>query len=71
MLCSIAGVIFLPCLIPCLIHLIHSVVQGMQIAALPTDPELAGKGQFSKVSRIMKLEGKKRDKQSSRGPGKI
>ncbi|TRZ08283.1 hypothetical protein HGM15179_018826 [Zosterops borbonicus] len=33
--------------------LIHSVVQGMQIAALPTDPELAGEkiGQFSKVSR--------------------
>ncbi|RMC21778.1 hypothetical protein DUI87_02647 [Hirundo rustica rustica] len=56
-LCSVAGVIFLPCLIPCFIRLIHTVVQGMQIAALPTDPELAsgGFGKNSKISKIMKL----------------
>uniref|UniRef100_A0A8C0VCN9 ENR1 protein n=1 Tax=Cyanistes caeruleus TaxID=156563 RepID=A0A8C0VCN9_CYACU len=30
--CSIARIIFLPCLIPCFIRLIRSVVQGMQIA---------------------------------------
>ncbi|RMC20116.1 hypothetical protein DUI87_00966 [Hirundo rustica rustica] len=56
-LCSVAGVIFLPCLIPCLIRLIHTVVQGMQIAALPTGPELAtgGLGKTSKISKIMKL----------------
>ncbi|RMC05500.1 hypothetical protein DUI87_18693 [Hirundo rustica rustica] len=56
-LCSVAGVIFLPCLTPCFVHLIHKVVQGMQIAALPTDPELAsgGFGKNSKVSKVMKL----------------
>ncbi|RMC12192.1 hypothetical protein DUI87_11328 [Hirundo rustica rustica] len=39
-------------------RLIHLVVQGMQIAALPTDPELATEkfGQIPKVSKIMKLE---------------
>ncbi|TRZ08940.1 hypothetical protein HGM15179_018170 [Zosterops borbonicus] len=38
------------------------VVQGMQIAALPTDPELAGGkiGQLSKASKLMKLEEKNR-----------
>ncbi|TRZ09400.1 hypothetical protein HGM15179_017707 [Zosterops borbonicus] len=51
--CSIAGIIFLPCLIPCFIRLIHSVVQGMQIASLPIDPEAA---QGKTVSKLMKLE---------------
>uniref|UniRef100_A0A674H2S3 Envelope glycoprotein n=1 Tax=Taeniopygia guttata TaxID=59729 RepID=A0A674H2S3_TAEGU len=53
-LCSVAGVIFLPCLIPCFIRLIHSVVQGMQIAALPTDPE-AALGKTNQVPKIMTL----------------
>lgn len=44
-------------LIPCFIRLIHSVVQSMQIAAMPVDRKLAtGKlGQAPKLSRIMKL----------------
>ncbi|TRZ09378.1 hypothetical protein HGM15179_017735 [Zosterops borbonicus] len=50
------GIIFLPCLIPCFIRLIHSVVQGMQIATLPMDPEAAKGGT---VSKIMKLEEEK------------
>ncbi|TRZ06339.1 hypothetical protein HGM15179_020768 [Zosterops borbonicus] len=51
--CSIEGIIFLPCLIPCFIRLIHSVVQGMQIASLPLDPEAA---QGKTVSKLINLE---------------
>ncbi|RMC20063.1 hypothetical protein DUI87_00909 [Hirundo rustica rustica] len=56
-LCSVAGLVFLPCLIPCLIRLIHTVVQGMQIAALPMDPELASGGlaKGKATSKIMNL----------------
>ncbi|RMC16605.1 hypothetical protein DUI87_06542 [Hirundo rustica rustica] len=56
-LCSVAGLVFLPCLIPCLIRLIHTVVQGMQIAALPMDPELASGGLAKEkaTSKIMNL----------------
>ncbi|RMB92844.1 hypothetical protein DUI87_30738 [Hirundo rustica rustica] len=56
-LCSVAGLVFLPCLIPCLIRLIHTVVQGMQIAALPMDPELASGGlaKNKATSKIMNL----------------
>uniref|UniRef100_A0A8C0VC15 Uncharacterized protein n=1 Tax=Cyanistes caeruleus TaxID=156563 RepID=A0A8C0VC15_CYACU len=59
--CSIAGVIFLTCLIPCLIRLIHSVVQGMQIASLPIDPEKA-QGNTALLSKIMKLEEEKENR---------
>ncbi|TRZ05990.1 hypothetical protein HGM15179_020303 [Zosterops borbonicus] len=55
-LCSIVGVVFLPCLILCFIWLIRSVVQGMQIATLPTDPELTiEKGGKTKTSKILPL----------------
>ncbi|RMB89521.1 hypothetical protein DUI87_34095 [Hirundo rustica rustica] len=56
-LCSVAGLVFLPCLIPCLIRLIHTVVQGMQIAVLPMDPELASGGlaKNKATSKIMNL----------------
>lgn len=42
--CSLLGSLFLPCMIPCFIRLIHSVVQGMQMSAIPLDPETATKG---------------------------
>lgn len=40
------------------IRLIHSVVQGMQIAAMPMDPGLAtrGLGKNNKISKIMELK---------------
>lgn len=56
--CSVAGIVFLPCLIPCLIRLIHSVVQGMQIAALPIDPEKT-QDKTALLSKLMKLEEEK------------
>ncbi|RMC05418.1 hypothetical protein DUI87_18609 [Hirundo rustica rustica] len=61
-LCSVAGLVFLPCLIPCLIRLIHTVVQGMQIAALPMDPELASGGLAKEkaTSKIMNLTEEKK-----------
>ncbi|XP_063253201.1 endogenous retrovirus group 3 member 1 Env polyprotein-like isoform X1 [Prinia subflava] len=34
LLCATAGLIFIPCLIPCFIRLITSVVQGMQLVTL-------------------------------------
>ena len=43
-------VIFLPCLIPCFIH---SVVRGMQIVAMPMDPELASGTVNGKASKIL------------------
>uniref|UniRef100_A0A8B9FTM9 Envelope glycoprotein n=1 Tax=Amazona collaria TaxID=241587 RepID=A0A8B9FTM9_9PSIT len=33
------GLLIIPCLIPCFIRLIHSVIQGMKISAVPIDPE--------------------------------
>lgn len=38
------GELFVPCMIPCFIRLIHSVLQAMQISAVPIDPEMATKG---------------------------
>lgn len=59
--CSVAGVIFLPCLIPFFIRLIHSVVQGMQIAAMPIDPKHASEN--NKLSKILNLrEGEQENK---------
>lgn len=56
-LCSMAGLLFLPCFVPCFIRLIRSLVQSMQIAGMRVDPELdTGKlGQTPKLSKIMKL----------------
>lgn len=65
--CSVAGVIFLPCPIPCFIRLIHSVVQGMQTAVVPVDPELAS---GNNVSKIMSL-GEGECTSNARGPCKI
>lgn len=60
-LCSVAGIIFVPCLIPCFIRLIHSVVQSMQVAAMPIDPELATRrtGHPTNISKIMELREEK------------
>lgn len=32
-------------MIPCLVQLIQHVIKGMQVIAMPTDPEMATKGQ--------------------------
>ena len=34
-----AGLLIFPCLIPCFTRLIHSVIQGIQISAVPVHPE--------------------------------
>ena len=44
LLCSVMGLLFLPCMIPCFIRLIHSIVQRMQISAVPMDPEMFQRG---------------------------
>lgn len=49
LLCATASLIFLPCLIPCFIRLITSIVQGMQVVAMPTDPKLAMSGTAQKI----------------------
>lgn len=43
-LCSLLGLLFVVGMIPCFIQLIHSVIQGMQIATMPVDPEAAKRG---------------------------
>ncbi|NXQ19529.1 ENR1 protein, partial [Peucedramus taeniatus] len=37
LLCAAATLIFLPCMIPCLVQLIQHVIKGMQVVATPTD----------------------------------
>lgn len=44
LLCAIATLIFLSCMIPCLVQLIQHVIERVQVVAMPTDPEMA-KGQ--------------------------
>lgn len=44
LLCAIATLIFLSCMIPCLVQLIQHVIKRVQVVAMPTDPEMA-KGQ--------------------------
>lgn len=39
LLCSVAGLLFLPCIIPCFIRLITSTVQGMQLITMPQNPK--------------------------------
>ncbi|CAM9829403.1 unnamed protein product, partial [Bubo scandiacus] len=53
------ALIFTPCMIPCFIRLIHSVVKGMQIATIPVDPEKVGGGT---THSLMILKLKKEDK---------
>lgn len=53
LLCAVAGLFFLPCLIPCLIQLIASIVQGMQIVSIPMDPKRASQ---NNAERIMVLK---------------
>lgn len=62
-MCSVAGDLFLPCLIPCFIRLIHSVVRGMQIAVMPIDPEHASEN--SKVSKVMNLEEREQESRAA------
>lgn len=50
-LCAVVTPIFLPCVIPCLVQLSQHVIKGMQVVAMPTDPEMATKGQ-----KIMSLQ---------------
>ena len=58
LLCAFAALMFIPCMIPCFIRLIHSVVQGMQISAIPMDPELARGGEVHPlmIVKIKKTE---------------
>ncbi|XP_064495958.1 endogenous retrovirus group 3 member 1 Env polyprotein-like [Pseudopipra pipra] len=51
LLCALASIIFLPCLIPCFIRLIVSVVQGMQISTMPIDPKTAQSAKVLLVTR--------------------
>lgn len=53
LICSVLGLLFLPCMIPCLIRLIHSGIQGIQITAMPIDPDLAAK---KKTNTLMILK---------------
>ena len=41
LLSAVATLIFLPCMIPCLVQLIQHVIKGIQVIAMPTDPEMA------------------------------
>lgn len=54
LLCATAGLIFLPCLIPCFIRLITSVVQGMQVVTMPVDPKLATSEMAQKIMVLKK-----------------
>uniref|UniRef100_A0A7M4FGQ1 ENR1 protein n=1 Tax=Crocodylus porosus TaxID=8502 RepID=A0A7M4FGQ1_CROPO len=42
-LCALAGLIFIPCLIPCFIRLITTTVEGMQVATIPLKAQTAAK----------------------------
>lgn len=53
LLCATAGLIFLPCLIPCFIRLITSVVQGMQLVTTPIDQKLVS---TKTAQRVMVLK---------------
>ena len=48
------GLLIIPCLIPCFTRLIHSVIQGMQITAIPVDPETREK----KTHSLMRVKTK-------------
>lgn len=41
LLCAFAGLLLIPCLIPCFIRLIANVVVGMQMVRMPVNPNLA------------------------------
>ena len=43
LLCALTGLIFIPCLIPCLTRLITTTVEGMQVAAVPLKAQTAAK----------------------------
>lgn len=56
LLCTVGRLLFLPCLIPCFIGVITSVVHGMLIT---TDPEALKEIKASKTGKIMMIKGKK------------
>lgn len=48
-LCAAAGLVFLPCLIPCLIRLFTSVVQGMSKVTISRDKKVVGPDRGKKM----------------------
>lgn len=48
---AVATLMFSPDMMPCLVQFIHNVIKGIQIVAVPTDPQMATKGQ-----KIMSLQ---------------
>ncbi|XP_063213582.1 endogenous retrovirus group 3 member 1 Env polyprotein-like [Chroicocephalus ridibundus] len=55
LLWSIAGLLFLPCLIPCFIRLMITVVQSMQVVPMPKTPKLAASGSTKKVMVLRRI----------------
>lgn len=53
LLCAVGGLLFLPCLIPCFIRLITSVVQGMLIT---TDPKTLKKIKARRTGKVMMVK---------------
>lgn len=53
LLCAFAGLLLIPCLIPCFIRLIASVVEEMQVIRMPVHPNLAAASQRVGAQKIM------------------
>ncbi|KAJ7427444.1 hypothetical protein WISP_07072 [Willisornis vidua] len=62
-LCVCGGLLFLPCLIPCVIRLITSVVQGMQVVSLS---EGSAESQAQKLFLLKAESGENRDRQRAK-----
>lgn len=56
LLCSALGVLFIPCMVPCFIRLIYSVIQGMQISATPINPKITTTGEETHSLMIVKAK---------------
>lgn len=54
MLCILAGLLFLPCLIPCFIKLISSIVEGMQLTAMSMNLKMAMASGAQKIMILQK-----------------
>lgn len=55
LLCAFAGLLLIPCLIPCFIRLIASVVEEMQVIRMPVNPNLAAASQRIGAQKIVVL----------------
>lgn len=56
MLCALSGLLFLPCLIPCFIRLISSVVEGMQLTAMAMNSKMAMASGAQKIMILQKQD---------------